>query len=253
MPQRLILIRHAESAFNKTKEDRDKDPLYTSFLKEYKKDPESKQARLLASAIHKKFPIATEDHETPLTHEAEVHTIKMAKGLKKIIPLPDVIFISPYDRTKETLEYMKKGWPELGNVLIKKDARIKEMNKGRAYSYGDWKIFSVLNPKERARKIKDGDYCYKFPGGESQEDLKKRVEKWMNEITTKYKDKVVMVVSHKKTILAIRTILEELTIDEYLRLNRHDGPINVGVTMYGSDENSDDNKLILNDYNIKLY
>lgn len=253
MPHRLILIRHAESAFNKTKEERDKDSMYASFLTEYHKDPDSKQTRILAAKIHKKFSIVTEDHETPLTHEAEVHTIKMAKGLKKKIPLPDVIFISPYDRTKETLEHMKQGWPKLAEVPVKKDARIKEMNKGVAYSYGDWKIFSVLNPKERIKKDKEGEFFYKFPKGESQEDLKKRVEKWMNKIHTEYKNKEVMVISHKKTILAIRMIIEGLTIEEYLRLNKYDGPLNVGVTIYKSGKDMAVNKLMLKDYNLKLY
>jgi phosphohistidine phosphatase SixA len=55
------------------------------------------------------------DHNTPLAHNG-VQAKKVGENLKNELELPDVIFVSPYLRTKETLKQLMEGWPELKNV-----------------------------------------------------------------------------------------------------------------------------------------
>lgn len=63
-----------------------------------------------------------------------------------------------------------------------------------------------------------------------------------------------MNITHHLSILSIRADLERLSADEFIRLDKEEKPINLGVTLYKGDPNQGtDGKLILEAYNVKLY
>lgn len=249
MPDRLILIRHAESTFNKMQNLRNTHPIYLSFRKAYDKNPHSLQARKLAEKAKNTFFIDIKDSKTALAHDAGVNVQKMAKKLKEQASIPDVIFVSPSDRTSETLKHMIGAWQDLASVPVIRDERIRERDQGLAYQYGDWRIYHALHPEEIEKKKEKGDFHYDFPKGESIASLNKRVSDWIAELEKEHKNKNIMVISHKKTILSIRMILEGLSEEDFFKLNNYHGPINSGVSVYERKNK----KLILKSYNIKLY
>jgi len=61
----------------------------------------------------------------------------------------------------------------------------------------------------------------------------------------------MLVVSHHLTKLAIRSNLERLTPEQFLRVDRDEKPINCGVTVYRGDAAK--NELVLSEYSPKLY
>jgi len=121
-----------------------------------------------------------------LTEKGKKQTTTSAKKLKskKI----DVIFCSPFLRTKETAQIVAKeiGFPE---DKIEYDDRIRELN------YGDFH----LKPIDDFLKYEESDmhnFDAKLPNGESYQDAKNRIGDFITSIDAKYKSKNILIVAH---------------------------------------------------------
>lgn len=95
-----------------------------------------------------------------------------------MIPVPNAIFVSPYDRTLETLRRMTLGWPELIEVRKIEEERITEQDHGLSLLYSDWRVFSVLHPEQRQLRSIQGSYWYRYPQGENVPDVRERLRSW---------------------------------------------------------------------------
>lgn len=253
-PEALTLIRHDTSAFNALKKEKEESSLYQSFTKEYATNPESEQTRRLALEVVGRFALDAGDHDTPLAEDVGQQAKIVGQRLKEIIKLPDMIFISPYKRAKQTFDKLIEGWPELKGIETKEDERIREQDHGLSLVYNDWKILNVLHPEQRRLHNIQGEYWYRYPQGESVSDLRERLRSWLGALTRDYAEKRVFAVTHHLTILSIRANLERLGAEEFLKLDHEEKPINCGVTIYKGDPNAGSNgKLILEAYNLKLY
>jgi hypothetical protein len=63
-----------------------------------------------------------------------------------------------------------------------------------------------------------------------------------------------MAITHHLTILATRANFERLGPEEFLHLDRHDKPVNCGVTRYlGTPSEGSRGKLRLHEYNKRYY
>ena len=129
-PNTLTLIRHDESAYNRFKKLREQDPQYKVFKDLFDKNPSSPDLVLMARELQPKLKMNMGDHATPLAPEAGFQAEEMARKLKDLIKLPDVVFVSPYKRTQHTLYKMQLGWPELKNVKTVEEDRIREKEHG---------------------------------------------------------------------------------------------------------------------------
>lgn len=253
-PETLSLMRHEISAYNALKEQKDKSPLYQHFKKAFENNPESIETHRLATEVKDMFALGVGDHDTPLIQITKQHTKTVGEKLKKIIKVPDIIFVSPYKRTQMTLEKLIEGWPELHNVKIVVEERIREQDFGLSLLYNDWRIFEVLHPEQKALRKIQGEYWFRYPQGENIPDVRERLGSWLNILTTTYAEQNVFAITHHLTILSLRAILENLGADEFIRLDQEEKPINNGVTIYRRDPTQgSDGELILEQYNIKLY
>lgn len=253
-PETLTLVRHDESAYNRLKPLKAASPLYKSFEKEFKKDFNSSETIRLAKEVKEMFALNMADHNTPLAENAGHQAEKMASELKNYIKLPDVIFYSPYERTKETLNRMITGWPELQNIKSYEEERIREQEHGLALLYNDWKVFHALNPDEKVLYERQGLYWYRNPRGENVPDVRERLRSWMNTLTRDFAEQNVLAVTHHLTILGIRANQERMSAEEFIRIDREDKPINAGVTIYRGDPTQGKNgRLLLDVYNKRLY
>lgn len=253
-PETLTLIRHDTSAYNVLKPLKDKSELYQKFLKSYDDNPGSDMCRRLALKVKDLFSLKLADHNTPIANNSGHQSEKMGQELSKRISLPDIIFVSPYERTMSTLELMTKGWPELASVKTIKEERITEQDHGSVILFNDFKAFSVINPEQGELRKLQGEYRYRFPQGENIPDVRERVRSWMNTVSRDYSNKNVLAITHHLTILSIRANLERLDETEFIRLDREEKPINCGVTIYKGKPNEGENgHLVLDVYNAKLY
>ncbi len=194
-PNTITVVRHGQSAYNELKELKNADPLYCDFKKAHNrrhKDPEI--ARKIAQQLIKdgKFILGTGDHDTKLTerggHQAEI----TGSRLSEIIDVPDVIFVSPYIRTGQTLARMALGWPELAAVKTVEEERMREQEHGLTLLYNDWRIFNVIHPEQEMLRDLQGPYWYRYPQGENVPDLRERHRSLTGTFTRDYQNQNVL-------------------------------------------------------------
>lgn len=253
-PESLVLIRHAPSAYNMMKEERAEDSIYRHFVEKFERNPASPVTRDLAEEVREKFALKVSDFDTPLHPKGAAMATKMARELSRIVELPDVIFVSPYRRTLDTLAAAIEGWPELQDVQTYEEERIREQEHGLATLYNDWRVFHTLHPDQRVFFNQAGQYWYQYPQGESVPMVRERNRSWITTIIREYAGKRVMAFTHHLTILSTRAQLERFDSKRFMDLDNSNKPINCGVTIYQADHSKGKNgKLVLKDYNLRLY
>lgn len=253
-PLSITLVRHGQSTYNALRAKKLEDTGYQEFCKEFERG-NSERLKLMAKAIQLKFALNVSDCDTPLSGQGILQAETTGKKLSEIgIPVPDVIFTSPYLRTKQTLEAMiKGGFNGLGAKHVVED-RIREQEHGLSLLYNDWRIFHALHPEQREFEKLMGPYWYQYPQGESVSMVRSRVRSFTDTLIREYASKHVVLVTHHLTILSIRANYERLSPEEFIRLDREQKPVNCGITVYrGNPHRGTRGKLELEYYNKKLY
>jgi len=253
-PKTLTLIRHDTSAYNQMKDAKKGHPLYEEFLAAWEQDKTGEETRRLALEVHKTFALNLSDSETPLADTEGRQARVTGEKMKKELELPDIIYVSPYKRTLQTLVHITRGWPELDKVRVVKDERVREQEHGLTLLYNDRRVFETLYPEQRLLREQEGEYWYRFPQGENVPDVRLRNRSWISTLIREFADKNVLTVTHHLNILATRANLERLDAEEFIRLDREEKPVNCGVTVYrGHPDLGKDGRLVLETYNRKYY
>jgi len=256
-PSELLLIRHAESAYNLLKRKKDADPEYKRLRKVFEKDTfdPNPEIRSLASTLHKRYGLKYSDRDTPITAEGRKQARITGRRLRESgQKCPDVIFVSPYLRTEQTLKILQEQWPDLKKPRVYREERIREQDHGLALLYSDWRIFQVLHPEQGELQRRLGEYDYRFLNGENIPDVRQRNLSWLATLTREFSSKRVMAITHHLTILATRANFERLSPEQFLHLDEHQKPVNCGVTHYIGDPTAGSNgRLELKKYNRKYY
>ena len=254
-PTELLLIRHAESAYNNLKKEKLADKDYLRFKKAFAKDPLNPNLQPLALELNQRHALNFSDRETPLTPKGEIQARITGRRMRESGSLcPDVIFVSPYRRTEETLRFLKLEWPELAAAREYREERIREQDHGVLLLYSDWRFYQVLNPEQGKLQRLLGDYDYRFLNGENVPDVRQRTHSWIATLTREFAAKRVMAITHHLTILATRANFERLSPEQFLHLDEHEKPLNCGVTRYaGEILDGNRNKLKLHEYNKQHY
>ncbi|MEK7606365.1 MAG: class I tRNA ligase family protein [Patescibacteria group bacterium] len=118
-----------------------------------------------------------------LTEEGKRQVVHAAKKIEKI----DLILASPYGRTTETAEIIAQEHGLKEDQIIFDD-RLGELKLGKL----DGRTFHEL-----AMFFTDGDWFTKRPeGGESHEDIKRRVTEFLYETEDMYDGKNILIVTH---------------------------------------------------------
>lgn len=252
-PEWIMFIRHDVSSYNMLKTIKKKDKLYSEFLNEIKINPASEKAKTLAKIIANKYCLSVSDCNTPLADNGKIAKA-VGKKLKNKFDTPDVIFVSPYLRTKETLKNITKNWPALKKVKVIEDERIREQEHGLVTIYNDRHVFDVLFPEQKKLYDKEGRYWYRFPQGENVPDVRLRNRSWLSSLVRDFSNKKILVVTHGLNIIATRANLERFGADDFIKIDKNDTPINCGVTLYkGNINKGKEGHLELKYYNKKLY
>ena len=111
----------------------------------------------------------------------------------------DVIFTSPYIRTRETTDIVVERIAFKGEVIV--DDRISEFN------FGDYdgksveeyhRFFTSLHEKLTKR----------LPGGENLYDVRKRVGEFIYDVDSKYEGKHILIVTHDSPATALELVAE---------------------------------------------
>jgi broad specificity phosphatase PhoE len=250
-PAELLLIRHAESAYNNLKKLKDADPDYRRFRALLENDPSHPEVQPMAVLLRKKHALGYSDRDTPITPVGEAQARTTGREMRESgVNAPDVIFVSPYLRTQQTLHILQEEWSELRNATVYREERIRERDHGVGLLYNDSRIYFLMHPEQAELYKLLGDYDYRFLSGENIPDVRQRNLSWITTMTREFAGKRVMAITHHLTILATRANFERLSPEEFLDLDKHDKPLNCGVTRYiGNPNLGSRGKLVLSEYN----
>jgi broad specificity phosphatase PhoE len=139
-----------------------------------------------------------------LTKKGREQVKAAAEKLKK--EKIDLIYCSDISRTRQTAEIVSK---ELGGVKIICDSRLRERNFG---------IYRGKPKKDyqRAFPVRKEKFFRPPLGGESWNDVKKRVLQFIADIDKKYKGKNILIVSHGCPLWLLQGGIKGLNEDELL-------------------------------------
>ena len=148
---------------------------------------------------------------------------------------PEVLLSSPYLRARQTAEAICAAGGLVGNAkptLL--DERLREREFG---------IFDGLTPlgiadkypEEAAHRAKLGKFYHRAPGGESWADVILRLRSALNTINLQYAGKRVLVVGHQVVVMCLRYILDELTEEQLMTLNKEGELLNCGISAFDFD------------------
>jgi broad specificity phosphatase PhoE len=253
-PSELISIRHALSEFNQMDERRHSDPKHQNFVEAFNADPHSSATRKLAQEELQRYFLTSSDPDTPIAKGQENRIRRVGQELQKFFHIrgdrfPDVIFVSPYLRTRQTLKFLTEGCPALSRIETIEDERIREQEHGILTVHFDRRVFVTLNDVDGKLFTLEGPFWYRFPSGESVSDLLLRLRSWLNDVRRDFSNKRVFVVSHNIAIMGLRSIVEQMSPETFVQTMKTDMPKNLCLTLHTSQK---DEGLVLNRYNMDL-
>jgi broad specificity phosphatase PhoE len=140
---------------------------------------------------------------------------------------PTVVISSPYQRACQTAERAVHG---LG-IDLQHDERLRERDLG---------VFDGLTglgirtryPEEAARRKKLGKFYYQPPSGESWCDVALRVRSLLDDLRCGYDGARVWLFTHQAVIMTFRYVLEGLSEETLLEIDRNEALPNASMTTY---------------------
>lgn len=116
----------------------------------------------------------------------------------------NVVYSSPLSRCKKLAQAIFPG------LEIIYDERLKELN------FGNWEglNWDEISSSEEAKAFFEDYINTACPGGESYQDMLKRVSEFYDEIKEKHKDAQVAIVTHGGPIRAFLCVIEAITPKE---------------------------------------
>jgi len=157
-------------------------------------------------------------------------------ALWRAVPRPDVVFSSPYERAHETARIAVQQ-AKL-DVSISCDERLRERDLGL---FDGLTGFGIRNrfPDEAVRRRWLGKFYYRPPYGESWADVALRVRSVLVDIGREYPAARVAIFSHQAVLFVFRYVIEQLSEQQILDIDRRVVFHNGGVTTYDADKNGD--------------
>jgi probable phosphoglycerate mutase len=208
-PERLSVVRHGESAGN--------------------------VARVSAeSARLEHIELDSRDVDVPLSDLGKRQSEALGKALANLPEdeRPTVVWVSPYLRARQTAEIaLSAAGLEIPVVV---DERLREREFGVLDGLTRMGIEAQW-PQEAARRKAIGKFYHRPPGGESWTDALLRVRSATSDIRHDAAGERVLVVAHQVVVLLLRFVVEGLTEEGILAIDREGDVANCSLTTYAYD------------------
>ena len=212
-PERLWIVRHGQSAGNVARD-----------------------AAHAAGALV--IDIAERDVDVPLSALGEEQARALGRWFHEMPGerRPTTILTSPYLRARQTAEAVAEmgGLHRSGRMV--QDERLREKEFGvldRLTRQGIAKHY----PEQAVLRARIGKFYHRPPGGESWCDVILRLRSLLDTLSLhhSYPGSRVLVVAHQVIVLCLRYLIEELTEEEILAIDREGDVVNCGITEYVLD------------------
>ena len=180
--------------------------------------------------------IATRDMDTPLSPLGEQQATALGRwfGAMPAAELPTVVLCSPYVRAVETAGLLLAGAGIEAQLSPQRDERLREKEFGaldRLTKVGIRQKFPEL-AEQRAHV---GQFYFRPPGGESWCDVILRLRSLLDTITREHRRERMLIVGHQVTVNCFRYLLERMTEEQILAIDRRADVPNCSVTSYAFD------------------
>jgi broad specificity phosphatase PhoE len=225
-PKQLWIVRHGESAGNVARDAAD-------------------------LAGHPRIDIAERDVDVPLSILGQQQSDALAAWFSALpaSEQPNVILASPYKRAVKTAETIFAKLPGAQRQVIGVDERLREKEFGvldRLTRRG----IEELHPDQAEFRRILGKFYHRPPAGESWCDVILRLRSMLDTISLHYANHRVLIVAHQVVVLCMRYIIENLSEEQILEIDREGDVANCGVTEYVASADKDvGGGLVLKRYN----
>jgi probable phosphoglycerate mutase len=215
-PDTLWIVRHGESAGNVA------------------------LAAALEAQLHL-IDIELRDCDVPLSELGHDQAIALGAwfGQLPANERPEVIICSPYIRAQQTAQLLLEGAGiDRNDLTMVVDERLREKEFGvldRLTSFG---IAEHYPEQAEFRRIL-GKFYHRPPGGESWCDVILRLRSLVDTVSREYSGERVMFVCHSVVVLCLRYLLEQMTEEQILEIDRTDAIANCSVTKYRFDQDTE--------------
>jgi broad specificity phosphatase PhoE len=155
---------------------------------------------------------------------------------------PTAVLSSPFNRALTTAKLATAGL----DVRVRADERLRERDFG-AFDGMTGAGIREQFPDEAARRDLLGKFYYRPPGGESWADVALRIRSLLATEALRHDCDRLLIVAHQAVIMVFRYVLEELTEQELLDVDRQEQVANTSLTRYEADA---DGTLHLESFNV---
>jgi broad specificity phosphatase PhoE len=196
--------------------------------------------------------IATRDVDVPLSPLGEKQAKALGRWFGKLPTeeQPTVVLASPYLRARETARRaLEAACIDREEISFVTDERLREKEFG---------IFDRLTrvgiqekyPDQADARTALGKFYYRPPGGESWCDVILRLRSVIDTITRDHRRERVLVVAHQVIVNCFRYLLERMTEEQILAIDKEKEIANCSITSYEfAPHLGRRGKLVLNLYN----
>jgi broad specificity phosphatase PhoE len=181
--------------------------------------------------------IAQRDMDVPLSPLGERQAAALGHWFAEMPSdgRPQAILSSPYVRARHTAEIARAvAGIDLREVPLIADERLREREFGildRLTTIG----IAQLYPEQAEARRRLGKFYHRPPGGESWCDVILRLRSVIDTLTREYCRERVLLVCHTVVVLCFRYLLERLSEERILAIDRAEDVANCSVTSYRFD------------------
>ncbi|MCW2533002.1 MAG: Broad specificity phosphatase PhoE [Blastococcus sp.] len=143
---------------------------------------------------------------------------------------PTAALSSPFARALTTAQLATAGL----DVRVRTDERLRERDFG-AFDRMTGAGIREQYPDEAGRRDLLGKFYYRPPGGESWADVALRVRSLLATEALRHDCERLIIVAHQAVIMVFRYVLEELTEQELLEVDKEEQVANASLTRYELD------------------
>ena len=147
---------------------------------------------------------------------------------------PDVLLASPYVRARQTAQLFRDAGGAHGEEPICLDERLREKEFGILDGLTTQGVAAIFPDQAEFRRLL-GKFYHRPPGGESWCDVVFRLRAVLDTIALHHAGRRVMIVAHQVVVLCLRYVIERLTEEEILAIDRAGDVANCAITDYRFD------------------
>ncbi len=204
------------------------------------------------AAGHPVIDLAVRDVDVPLSLLGERQAVALGRWFAQMPDdeKPSVVLTSPYVRARTTTELvLSEAGIDLAEVSLTVDERLREKEFGvldRLTKHG----IMMKYPEQAEIRAVLGKFYHRAPGGESWCDVILRLRNIVDTITREHRRERVLIVAHSVVVLCFRYLLERMTEEQILAVDRDRDVANCSVTSYRFDpDHGHHGKLVLSCFN----